>query len=67
MKSFLIVLLAVALGWTLYRLGDLERQNYAMVVGLCKQDAIGILDFKCLDTAEPRSSRVWDIFYGLQP
>ena len=67
MKSLLIVLLAVALGWSLFRLGDVEREHYAMLTGMCKQDAVGIYDFGCLETVEPRTNRLWDIAYGLMP
>ena len=67
MKSLLIVLLAVTFGWALYRLGDVEREHYAMLTGMCGQDAISIYDFECLETAEPRTSRLWDIAYGLMP
>jgi hypothetical protein len=67
MKSLLIVLLAAALGWSLYRLGEVEREHYAMLTGMCSQDPIGIYDFGCLETAEPRTSRLWDIAYGLMP
>lgn len=67
MKTLLIIVLAAALAFSLYRLGGVERQNYAMIVGLCKFDAIGVPDFGCLATAEPRTSRLWDIYYGLQP
>ncbi|PZU88322.1 MAG: hypothetical protein DI528_05530 [Shinella sp.] len=67
MKSLLIIVLAVGLGWSLYRLGDVEREHYAMLTGMCKQDSFGIYDFECLDTAEPRTSWLWDIVYGLFP
>jgi hypothetical protein len=67
MKTLLIVLLAAGLGWSLYRLGDVERQRYAMLTGLCDQDEIGMFDFKCLDSVEPRTSRLWDVAYGLMP
>jgi hypothetical protein len=67
MKTLLIVLLAAGLGWSVFRLGEVERERYVMLVGLCEQDDIGIWDFECLETAEPRTSRLWDIAYGLMP
>lgn len=67
MKSVLILVLAITLGWTLWRLGDVERQRYVMLVGTCERDAVGLWDFQCLETSEPRTSRLWDIAYGLMP
>lgn len=61
------ILLTAALSWTLLRLGDVERERYAMFVGLCQQSFIGVWDTRCLETVEPRTSRIWDIWYGALP
>ena len=67
MNKLLIVLLVAGLGWSLYRLGDVERQSYDMSTGVCEQEPVGMLDFKCLDTVEPVTNRLWDVAYGLRP
>lgn len=67
MRNFVIVVLIAALAFALWRLGDVDRQRYAMLVGLCDQDTLGIYDMECLESAEPRTSRIWDIYYGLIP
>lgn len=67
LKSLLIILLAVTLGWTVYRLGDIERQRYALLIGMCTAENQIRIDTDCLERAEPRTSRAWNIFYGLLP
>jgi hypothetical protein len=65
MRVALIVILAGALAFTAVRLADVERQRYAMLVGLCDLDPAVPSSYKCLETVEPRTSRWWDLYYGL--
>lgn len=67
MRNLVITALVLFAGYSLWRLGDVERQRYAMSLGMCPQDTIGIYDFKCVGAIEPRTSRLWDIYYGLLP
>jgi hypothetical protein len=65
MRVALIVILAGTLACTAVRLADVERQRYAMLVGLCELDPAVLSSYKCLETVEPRTSWLWDLFYGL--
>ena len=56
----MLLLSIVALVLTLWRLADVERQRYALFVGICGPFAV---DF--LDSAEPRTNRLWNLHYGL--
>jgi hypothetical protein len=63
---FLVLILLAALAWTASRLADVERQRYAMLVGLCELDESNPRPFiECLHTATPRTSPLWDLWYGL--
>ena len=67
MRGLSLVALAVLLIWTSVRLADVERQRYALLTGLCQPDpqaARALMD--CLQTVEPRTSWLWDLWYGLQ-
>ncbi len=65
MRNSIIVLLVVALGWSGWRLAEVERQRYALVTSLCQIDPANPRTVDCLRTAEPRSSRLWNFYYGL--
>lgn len=67
MRIAAIAVLAVALAWTGWRLADVERQRYALIVGLCWIDTAQPHSIDCLKTAEPRTNRLWDLYYGLIP
>jgi hypothetical protein len=67
MRNLAVVVLVLLAGFSLWRLGDVERQRYALSLGMCPQDEIGLYNFKCMDEIEPRTSRLWDVFYGLFP
>ncbi len=66
MRNIVIVVLIIALGYTAWRAGDVERQRYAALVGMCPGE-IAAIDPVCLAKAEPRTSRMWDIYYALVP
>ncbi|RYG87690.1 MAG: hypothetical protein EON59_06715 [Alphaproteobacteria bacterium] len=66
MRNVAIIMLVAALSFTLWRLGDVERQRYAALVGLCP-GTITAVEPICLSTAEPRESALWNIYYGLMP
>lgn len=64
--NLVIVVLAVVLCWLGGRLADVERQRYAMQVGLCGGGATAkpaLVD--CLRSAQPRTSWWWNLYYGL--
>lgn len=71
MKGLLLVVLTVALAWTAYRLGEVERQRYALAIGICPSFATAGLGgdlssyHNCIAEVAPRSSSVWNILYGL--
>jgi hypothetical protein len=65
MKTGIILVLFVGLGWAGWRLADVERQRYALLTGLCKIDATDLRSIDCLQNVEPRTSRLWDLYYGL--
>jgi|GEM_PF-6605599 len=45
----------------MHRFGDVERERYAMLTGICKHDTFNICDFECLDIAEHIKSPLWYI------
>ena len=56
----------IALAFTAYRLADVERQRYAMAAGLCEYNPDHPRQLQdCLATAQPRTSQLWNLFYGL--
>ena len=66
MKSLIIVVLAAALAFVCFRLADVERQRYAMIVGMCP-GTISPIDPMCVADAEPRENAAWNLLYGLMP
>ncbi len=64
-KNVAIALMAVALVWLCLRLEDVERQRYALLTGLCKFNPANVKSLDCLETAKPRSSWAWNLFYGI--
>jgi len=67
MKTLLILIFGGALAFTGYRLADVERQNYAMVVGLCEVTTADPTWINCLRDVQPRTSQWWNLYYGLLP
>jgi hypothetical protein len=69
MRTLIILTLCASLAWTSLRLADVERQRYAMLAGMCQlepQSARALLDMlDCVETAEPRTSWLWNLWYGL--
>lgn len=65
MRGLLICLLVVALSWTCYRLADVERQRYALLLGICRFVPENPRSLDCLRDVQPRASWAWDLFYGL--
>ena len=66
MRTALIVVLAAALAWASVRLADVERQRYAMFLGICPRDKTDLSAFfDCITHAQPRTSWMWDLWYGL--
>lgn len=66
MRIFLIIILTAALAYTAVRLADVERQRYAMFLGMCPRDEANLSAFfDCITNAEPRASWTWDLLYGL--
>lgn len=67
MRGPSLVALVVLLVWTSIRLADVERQRYALLTGLCQPDpqsARALMD--CLQAVEPRTSWLWNLWYGLR-
>ncbi|SOC38942.1 hypothetical protein SAMN05892877_105340 [Rhizobium subbaraonis] len=67
MRWLLIVSLAVALAWTIYRLSEVERERYALLTGMCRDASTVGIDADCLGSAQPCTSRAWNIYYGFAP
>jgi hypothetical protein len=65
MRTAVILSLIFALGWTGLRLADVERQRYALITGICEIDHADSHSIDCLQSAEPRTSRLWNLYYGL--
>jgi hypothetical protein len=65
MRTMALFILAGISAFSLWRLGDVERERYALILGMCRDQSILGLDAHCLETVEPRESRIWDIYYGL--
>lgn len=67
MRSVFLIFTVAALAFTSLRIADVERQRYALLTGLCQPDpqsARVLID--CLKTVEPRTSWLWDLWYGLR-
>jgi len=65
LRNVIMIVLIGILAFVLWRLGDVERERYALLVGMCRDKSPVGLDANCLETVEPRKNRLWDIFYGL--
>ncbi|MDQ0422464.1 hypothetical protein J2045_003512 [Peteryoungia aggregata LMG 23059] len=65
MRTLALFVLAGISAFSLWRLGDVERERYALILGMCRNQSTLGLDANCLETVEPRESRLWDIYYGL--
>lgn len=66
MRSIVLVLLAVALIYTGYRLAEVENQRYALSLGMCRSET-SLIDARCLATVETRTGMLWHVYYGLFP
>jgi hypothetical protein len=65
MRTAVILSLIFAFGWTGWRLADVERQRYPLLTGICEIEHADSHSIYCLQSAEPRTSRLWDLYYGL--
>jgi hypothetical protein len=66
MRSAFLIFTVAALAFTSLRLADVERQRYALLMGLCQSDLQSDrASMDCLQTVEPRTSWLWDFWYGL--
>lgn len=59
---FAAVGLVALLGW---RVAELERQNYTMLLGACGADRLSVSYHQCLKGYQPRTSQWWNLFYGV--
>ena len=57
MRTLVIIAL---LGWTAWRLADVERQRYALAMGLCTPQEVSC-------DVQSRTSWGWNLWYGLMP
>ena len=72
-KKIVIVALALVILWLCSVIIHLERYRYANQVGLCYEpninytvDANAYLKREnCLESAKPRTSPLWDLYYAL--
>ncbi|OWU80414.1 hypothetical protein ATO1_08665 [Phaeobacter sp. 22II1-1F12B] len=65
MRFSLILALVVLLIFVCVKLADVERQRYALVTGLCPLGMEPTEAIECLRVIRPRSSVLWNLFYGL--
>ncbi len=66
MKNAVVLILITIVVWMGVRIADLERQNYAMITGLCAPETPSSLpSTECLMSVKSRESFLWDLFYGL--
>lgn len=67
LKAAVTLSLVGALILTSVRLADVERQRYALLIGLCQHDPQSArAPLECLQTVEPRTSWLWNLWYGLR-
>lgn len=66
MKYGIALILALALVWVSWRLADVERQRYALFLGMCPSAMEGPQSLICLDTVKTRTSWLWNLYYGLK-
>ncbi len=62
-----LVLCAFILVWLAIALVRAENQRYALLLGMCTQEApIRMVDFDCLDRVQTRTGWWWHLFYALK-
>lgn len=66
MKDTCIIGLLLALAWFGWRLADVKRQRYTLIFGLCASIEEGPQIFSCLENIQPRTSSLWNLYYGLK-
>lgn len=64
MKIAVVVALGMVafLGW---RVTELERRYYTLLVGVCEKDRSGPNFSKCVNDTQPRKSQWWNLYYGV--
>lgn len=63
-SAIVIAVLAMMLLWFGSALVRVENERYAMVVGMCKWDALRPIK-PCLEGVQSRTSWSWHLFYAL--
>lgn len=64
-KNFAILILVVVCGFLAYRLADVERQRYALLLGQCPPpEGLSVPDVECLKSVQPRIHAVADLAAG---
>jgi hypothetical protein len=68
MKTLLLVVSLLVNVWFSTIIIKLERFHYSTQVGLCgdyKNELERIKVLECLEKKEPRTSGLWDLYYGI--
>jgi hypothetical protein len=64
-KDAVLVGLLVIVVWLCLALVRVENQRYALAVGMCRDSASGVADWKCLRSVQTRTSWLWHLYYAL--
>ncbi len=60
------ILLLICIGFS-FVIVKVENQRYALEVGMCREKANPILiDHRCLDTVQTRTSWMWHLLYAIK-
>jgi len=65
LRNLALVVLLAAVLYLCHVVARVENERYALVLGLCKPNAVGIIEVECLKAAETRTSSFWHVFYAI--
>lgn len=64
--KFAILIAAAMIAFLGWRVAELERQRYALFVGMCDRDPLDPLPWiRCVARENPRTSQWWNLYYGV--
>lgn len=61
-----LFLAGLAIVWLATALVRIENQRYALLLGMCRDGAIGLSDRSCLEAVQTRTGWWWHLFYALK-
>ncbi len=65
-KNGLIAILTVTLLISLAVLVRVENERYALQIGMCRDQATGLVNHSCITSVQTRTSALWHLFYAFK-